>query len=113
MNALEELVARLEQLVFTDHLEDAEWLAEALGERQIIVTAIQNTDMASLPAELNASIQQRIRAVLVRDAQVIEQLQLRMAETKKELEQLAPGRAALRGYGETVAVHLPSLHRIG
>jgi hypothetical protein len=84
-----------------------------LAERQTLLAEIQKTDASDLPPALRASIKERLQALLTRDAQVIEQLDGRRDEARKALEQLIPGRAALRGYGDIVAAHPQVVTRIG
>jgi hypothetical protein len=110
---IEDLVERLAAIEVEAHFDDPERLLAAMTERQAILTSLQNTDTQSLSEERCARMKDRLRAVLVRNNELVIAAGLRLEEMQKSMQQLAPGRAAARGYGEPASSPPPALRRIG
>jgi acetyl-CoA carboxylase carboxyltransferase component len=109
----EQLVAQLEQFALEQHLEQPTQLAERVAERQALVEALQSADTSSLSSEQQAQLKERLNALVAADQALIVRAQEYLAETQRSLEQLACGRAVVRGYGEVLGAPAAGLRRIG
>jgi hypothetical protein len=110
---LEALVDALAGIALEEHLDDPDALAGALAERQRLLSAIEEADREALSPELRADLKERLQALLRRDAELLDALHELHEETRKGLEQLASGRAAVRGYGASPNSEPPAMRRIG
>jgi hypothetical protein len=110
---LEELVEALTLIDVAEHLDDPERLPELLAERQRLLAAIQAADASALSEVQRAALKERLQAQAERDARLLATLETMREETAKALEQLASGRAAVRGYGEAMGSTPPPVRRYG
>lgn len=109
---LGELLHRLESFRFDAAGGDVERVAEMLAERQAIVDRIRDEDLGKLDPEVRDEAVRRIRAVLERDAKVVEGLKREREGIERELAQMGTARQAARGYGaEARESEAPSFRR--
>lgn len=108
-----QLVDALSAISLADEVDDPERLAAAVAQRQEILDQLQRSDTSALAPELRFELEMRVHAVLARDEEVLEYLQALQEHTRKALDQLHTGRAAVRGYGANVQSATPSTRRIG
>jgi hypothetical protein len=111
--ALEELVDALGQIRLEAQLDEPEQLKQLMAEREQLLTAIQSADVSQLSQELRATLKERLHALLARDAALLDELALLRDAARAALEQLAPARAAVRGYGDALSASAPGTRRIG
>ncbi|MDB4972918.1 MAG: hypothetical protein JWN48_1259 [Myxococcaceae bacterium] len=109
----EQLVEQLAQIDVESCFEDPTGLDLAMAERQAILTALQNTDTSTLPAEQRARLKQRLSEVLARNGELLLKAGERLEELRKAIQQLAPARAAVRGYGEQRSTPPGAIKRVG
>lgn len=113
MSEAERLVERLASIAIEECFDDPERLLAAMAERQGLLTQLQNTDTSTLTDAQRMRFQTRLKAVLVRNEELLVRAGERLAETRKAMEQLAPGRAAARRYAESSLTATPGPRRIG
>ncbi|MDB4986035.1 MAG: hypothetical protein JWN04_1213 [Myxococcaceae bacterium] len=109
----EQLVERLAEIDVESCLDDPERLTAAMQDRQAILTTLQNTDTRLLPDERRARLCERLVAVMTRNDELLVKARERLEEVRKSMQQLAPGRAAARGYGEQSAQPVSIIRRVG
>jgi len=113
MTEAEQLVERLANVELEAHLDDPAKLTAAMAERQGLLTMLQNTDTTKFDLESRDRFQARLKALLVRDEELLGRIAVHLEEKRKSLQQLVPGRAAIRGYRGTVTSDPPPMRRIG
>jgi len=109
----EDLVEQLAQIDVAACFEDPERLKAAMAERQAILTALQNTDTRVLSDDRRERLNERLQVVLKRNGELLLLASERLEMVRKAMQQLAPGRAAVRGYGEQREYHASSIRRVG
>ena len=110
---VEALVDALDCIALEEHVDDPDALAAAVAERQRLLDAIEQCDRAALSPERRSALKERLQALLTRDAELLGALEELREEARKALEQLASGRAAVRGYGASPRSEPPAMRRIG
>jgi hypothetical protein len=113
MSEAEQLVEQLASIAIEDCFADPVRLLAAMTERQALLTKLQNTDTSTLTDEQRVRFQARLNAVLIRNEELLVQVGQRLDETRKAMEQLAPGRTAVRRYAESLVTVTPPQRRIG
>lgn len=113
MSEAERLVEQLAAIAIEDCFDDPERLLAAMTERQALLTQLQNTDTSTLTDEQRSRFQTRLKAVSVRNEELVVLTGQRLQETQKAMEQLAPGRAAVRRYAEALGTVTTPQRRIG
>lgn len=113
MTEAEQLVEQLASIAVEECFDDPERLLAAMTERQALLTRLQNTDTSTLQDEQRMRFQTRLKAVLVRNEELREKASERLEETRKAMEQLAPGRVAVRRYAESLVAGTAPQKRIG
>lgn len=97
--SLGDLIHQLESFRFDAAGGDIERVAEMISERQSLIERIRAHDLANLEPEVRTEAVRRIRAVLDRDAKVMEGLRRERDAIEQELSQLQTAKQAARGYG--------------
>lgn len=108
-----ELVDALAMIPLEEHLDDPEQLVQLMAERQAILVQIQQADTTALSGPERELLKARLQDVLERDAGLVAAMRELHEETRKQLEQLATGRAAVRGYGASDSQAPAAVRRIG
>jgi hypothetical protein len=111
--SLHELVDALANIALEEHLDDPDQLVQLMAERQALLQSIQQVDTSTLGEDERALLKERLQALLERDAARLTVMRELHEDARRQLDQLATGRAAVRGYGASDSQAPVSVRRIG